>query len=161
MLFIQLAIITLFSSSAFAIFAGQNDPRIERWNRMKIALPDNLTPEDEVLAPAQVLPSSRRPLYREQYNEPLGYKHLGLPPAIKQVAPLPPSAVKHQAPKSASGQAVPTAKPYHKFAAVDDKSKFMSIAYINAENRYREKQVVGLDGQGNVEYVNVPVHNRV
>lgn len=96
MLFIQLAIITLFSSSAFAIFAGQNDPRIERWNRMKIALPDNLTPEDEVLAPAQVLPSSRRPLYREQYNEPLGYKHLGLPPAIKQVAPLPPSAVKHQ-----------------------------------------------------------------
>lgn len=65
------------------------------------------------------------------------------------------------APKSASGQAVPTAKPYHKFAAVDDKSKFMSIAYINAENRYREKQVVGLDGQGNVEYVNVPVHNRV
>jgi hypothetical protein len=92
MLFLQTAILTLFSSSVLAMFAGQNDPRIEKWNRMKIALPDGILPEqEESLAPAKII---HRPTYRQRIQkEQPGYKHLGLPRVLNQVAPLPPSFV--------------------------------------------------------------------
>ncbi|KAI9263096.1 hypothetical protein BY458DRAFT_491240 [Sporodiniella umbellata] len=159
MLFIQIAVITLFINSVFGVFSRQNDPRIERWNRMKIALPDSLLPEEE-LAPAEVITGSHSPLHRDQSEEQIGYKSFGLPPVIKQIAPLPPiqDAI---ASKSVSWQgATPTAKPYNKFAAIEKQNKAIPIVFTSIENRFKEKQIVGLDNQGNIQHLNIPVHNR-
>ncbi|KAG1047900.1 hypothetical protein G6F43_009681 [Rhizopus delemar] len=157
MLFLQTAILTLFSSSVLAMFAGQNDPRIEKWNRMKIALPDGILPEqEESLAPAKII---HRPTYRQRIQkEQPGYKHLGLPRVLNQVAPLPPSFVQSainqkQASQSVSWQAAPTAKPYYKFVALDEKVPVMNKSI-------KEKQVVGLDSQGNMQVVDVPEYHR-
>ncbi|KAG1455615.1 hypothetical protein G6F56_007023 [Rhizopus delemar] len=143
MLFVPFAIIALSLNSVLAVFAGPNDPRIEKWNRMKIALPDGILPEEPTM---DIHAAMRPPINREQYNEGLGYKHSALPHRLKLVAPLPLSS------SSVQQQAV----------QLNDANKaHYKLAVSNAfKGAIQAKRVVGLDDQGKLQYINLPDYHR-
>ncbi|CAO3684481.1 unnamed protein product [Rhizopus stolonifer] len=145
MLFVPLAILALSLNSVLAVFAGPNDPRIEKWNRMKIALPDGILPEEPTI---DIHAAMRPPINREQYNEELGYKHSALPHRLKLVAPLPLSSSSVQQ-QGETVQLNDANKAHNKLA--------VSNGFKGA---IQEKRIVGLDDQGKLQYINLPDYHR-
>lgn len=95
MRFITLAaVVALLSNPVLSAMTGPNDPRIEQWNRMKIAMPDGILPEENPIVRVDEEQGSplTRPMHRNQLNQGQGYKQMAMPQNLKHVAPLPPRA---------------------------------------------------------------------
>ncbi|ORE17612.1 hypothetical protein BCV71DRAFT_181198 [Rhizopus microsporus] len=129
-----------------------NDPRIEQWNRMKIAMPDGISPEENLIARVDEDQGSplTRPMHRHQLNQGQGYKQMAMSQNFKHVVPLPPRAAQVVSSRVSKQAASPTSRPFRKLIALDDKGNRL----------IQEKQVVGMDSEGNVEILDIPAYNR-
>ncbi|CEG66776.1 hypothetical protein RMATCC62417_03299 [Rhizopus microsporus] len=170
MRFITLAaVVALLSNPVLSAMTGPNDPRIEQWNRMKIAMPDGILPEENPIVRVDEEQGSplTRPMHRNQLNQGQGYKQMAMPQNLKHVAPLPPRAAQVVSSRVSKQAASPTPRPFRKLIALDDKGNRQTLS--TEENSARallkkgliqEKQVVGMDSEGNVEILDIPAYNR-
>ncbi|KAI9246206.1 hypothetical protein BY458DRAFT_551329 [Sporodiniella umbellata] len=128
----SLAVTVLSFHTALAVFSGPNDPRIEKWNRMKMVLPDGILPEEPV---ADLHASMRTPFNREQSNPEMGYKHSALPSKLKLMTPL-----SSDQPGGIARNKMAVAKGF--------------------QASIQEKRVTALDDQGKWQYINLPDYHR-